>query len=485
MNFHRIILFIVLAVTLFQINPGHSQCGQDYFWASWSNFTGSSATGTLTTNSQTVNVTMTANYAFDFTNNIYNYAAFNGFSGNLPPNSRVPKTTWAVGAGGETTMCFSETVSNPVLLIASLGRIDTIVTLGFSRSYITIFDGGEMTYFNDNTLIGREGYAIIVFPGEFDCITIYSTTPEWYTNITWGLNTPLFEIDLTGEPTACDSTTISASGGSTYNWNGGSDPDSAVNTFTESGVYFITVTDDNDCTVVSSVTIDIFLDESVTIEASICEGEVYIFNNQALTQAGQYEAMIQTIHGCDSTITLNLEVNPVQNNTIQIQICEGESYLFDGQNLSTSGEYEAIFQNSKGCDSTVNLNLIVYPKNQTNIQHQMCEGEFYTFAGQQLSSPGIYEQTLQDTNSCDSTISLTLTVTSILETNIQQNICDGESYQFGDIIINEEGEYRDTLISSGGCDSIITLSPKCRKLKSMQLMLTFVRENSMNLAVIY
>lgn len=406
MNFHRIQLLTVLVFTSFLINIGYSQCGHNYYWASWFNFTGSSATGTINTNSQTFNVTMTANYPFDFTNNIYNYGAFNGFSGNLPPNTRVPKTTWSVGSGGQTTMCFSETVSNPVLLIASLGRLDTIVTLTFSRSYVTIFDGGDMTYANDSTIIGQEGYAIIMFPGDFDCITIFSTTPEWYTNITWGLNTPLFEIDLNGNPLACDSTTITASGGSIYNWSGGLNPNSSSNTFVQSGVYFITVTDMVGCTVVSSVTIDIFQD---------------------------------------------------QHSSIQESICEGESYLFNGQNLKVSGTYTANFQSIQGCDSTVNLNLVVYPISQTVIQHQMCEGDSYSFAGLQLNNSGNYRDSLTNIYGCDSIITLILTVTTSLESILQQNICEGESFQFGGIIITVEGEYKDTITSSGGCDSIVTL----------------------------
>jgi hypothetical protein len=90
-----------------------AQCNQDYFWAVWSNFTGNSATGTITTNNGPIEVTMTANYNFDSTPGIFNYPAFSGFGGNAPPNATVPRTTWAAGQGGETTMCFSETVTNP------------------------------------------------------------------------------------------------------------------------------------------------------------------------------------------------------------------------------------------------------------------------------------------------------------------------------------------------------------------------------------
>ena len=235
---------------------GLSQCDQNYDWAVWSAFTGNSALGTITQASQTISVEMTANYSFNSTPGIFNYGAFNGFS-SVVPNTTVPRTTWAAGVGGVTTMCFSEVVSNPILLLASLGSGGIHVTLELSLPYQVIYDGGGMNYLSDTSIYGAEGYAILLFPGDFECITIYSSTPEFYTNITWGLNPPLFDVELTGDLIGCDSTTIMASGGNTYAWSGGVFPDSSSNTFLETGSYFLTVTDDIGCEVVTSVDIQL------------------------------------------------------------------------------------------------------------------------------------------------------------------------------------------------------------------------------------
>jgi gliding motility-associated-like protein len=459
MILHRIKFLIPIVVFLScNINIGYSQCSQDYFWAVWNNFTGNSATGTITTNNQTVDVTMTANYTFDFTNYIFNYAAFNGFSGNLPPDATVPRTTWAAGQGGETTMCFSETVQNPVLLLSSVGNPGLPVTLQFSQSYVVIYDGGGMTFPNNTTIIGQEGYAIIVFPGEFDCVTIFSSTPEFWTNITWGLNTPLFEIELTGEPMACDSTTITASGGTTYNWSGGLNPNSASNTFIESGVYFITVTDDIGCTVISSVTIDIFLAEFESLQESICEGETYLFHGQSLYLAGQYETVLQTIHGCDSTITLNLEVNPVQNEFYQIQICENEFYEFNGEMLNETGNYIAELQNQSGCDSTVNLLLEVYPNTDETYDVVICEGDFYEFDGMDLTETGQYSSFGQNQWGCDSLVILNLEVYPNSEIISNLQICEGDSVEFNGIYLKQAGAYTTQFTNQWGCDSTVVLN---------------------------
>ena len=109
-----------MTLGLFCVVESKAQCEQQYDWAVWTNFTGNSATGTITQGSENISIEMTANYSFTSTPGIFNYAAFNNFP-SVIPNTTVPRITWGAGAGGETTICFSEVVSNPVLLLSSLG----------------------------------------------------------------------------------------------------------------------------------------------------------------------------------------------------------------------------------------------------------------------------------------------------------------------------------------------------------------------------
>jgi gliding motility-associated-like protein len=202
---------------------------------------------------------MTANYSFTSTPGIFNYAAFNNFP-SVIPNTTVPRITWGSGVGGETTICFSEVVSNPVLLLSSLGSPGLTVELELSVPYEVVYDGGGMNYLSDTSFEGNEGYVVLLFPGDFDCVTIFSTTPENYTNLSWGLNPPLFPISLEGDGIGCDSTTIDATGGNTYEWSGGLYPNDSSNTFLEAGTYFLTITNDLGCEVFTSVDIELDID---------------------------------------------------------------------------------------------------------------------------------------------------------------------------------------------------------------------------------
>lgn len=453
----RLVILIIALNCMFGGTVLYAQCNQNYTWATWTNFSGFSASGTVMLNGQPIGVTMTANYTFDSTPNIFNYPAFNGFGGPLPPNATVPRTTWSAGQGGETEMCFSETVSNPALLLSSVGNPGLAVTLTFSHPYIVIYDGGGMTYPNNTTIIGQEGYAIIVFPGDFDCVTIYSDTPEFYTNITWGLNPPLFEVEIEGDTIGCGSVTLTATGGVNYEWSGGENPNSGTNTFMETGTYFVTVTDNDGCTVVTSVNVEVYPSGASESEASICEGEGYNFFGQYLTQSGQYIEIIQNAYGCDSTITLTLEVNPNTSEELYEDICQGDVYFFNGNAYDKTGSYTALLENIYGCDSLATLHLLVHNLDYTELNAEICEGEVFEFDGFQLATSGTYFAYLLNVHNCDSTVQLNLIVNEASFTPVSAAICAGESYFFNGQMLTAAGNYTAVYQSFLGCDSTVLL----------------------------
>ena len=418
--------------------PLLAQCNQAYSWTVWTQFTPNTATGNITVGPNTYQVSMTANYNFGSTGGIFNYGAFNGFPG-AAPNTTVPRTTWAAGPGGVTTMCFSETVHNPVLLLASIGNTGQHVTLGLSRSFVPIYNGGGVTFLSDTTLIGYEGYTILLFPGAFDCITIYSSTPEFYTNLTWGLNPPLFEVDISGDATTCGSATLTASGGQAYQWSGGLQPDQATNTFTTSGTYFLTVTDEYGCQVVTSQDVDLNAGLVETNESiSICQGNNY----EGYTSTGIYTDTIPLAGSCDSVRTLYLTVLPPDTSTLVHNLCQGG--IYEGYNQA--GIYQDLFTNSRGCDSLRILDLRIIPADTTLTEQQICAGESY----EGYSQSGIYYDLFTDSRGCDSVRMLQLLVLLTDTILTEQQICAGESYEG----YTQTGIFYDVFTDSQGCDSV-------------------------------
>ena len=103
------------------------------------------------------------------------------------------------------------------------------------------------------------------------------------------------------------------------------------------------------------------------------------------------------------------------------------------------------------------VNYILAP--ETIIADTICEGASYTsvdFNGK--SKPGVYRHKMQSALSCDSIVTLYLSVTPTLRAEDQIiALCPGETYTWNSKEYNRAGIYRDTTISSLGCDSIQTL----------------------------
>lgn len=89
-----------------------------------------------------------------------------------------------------------------------------------------------------------------------------------------------------------------------------------------------------------------------TVDVAICEGDVYRFFGQELSEAGEY------VHAdvCHYT-TLHLQVNPVYDTQLYDSYQQGDYYSFDGVGCYRPGVYERRYVTVEGCDSTVTLYL--------------------------------------------------------------------------------------------------------------------------------
>ena len=115
------------------------------------------------------------------------------------------------------------------------------------------------------------------------------------------------------------------------------------------------------CPSTDSVLVTVHPDIQNEINISICENETYLFAGQNISLPGVYTNLLQTQYGCDSIVTLNLDVNTIYFDTLNVAICQNESYTLGTQNLTSNGLYTEIFQSISGCDSSVSINLTVNP----------------------------------------------------------------------------------------------------------------------------
>ena len=84
-------------------------------------------------------------------------------------------------------------------------------------------------------------------------------------------------------------------------------------------------------------------------------------------QPGDYFDTLQNTQGGDSVNIIKLEHYQTYHPVDTVEICEGETYLFNGQLLDSSGVYSATFQSMHGCDSIIYLALLVIPSPLLNV----------------------------------------------------------------------------------------------------------------------
>ena len=234
-------------------------------------------------------------------------------------------------------------------------------------------------------------------------------------------------------------------------WNG--------KTFTEAGTKTATLQTVNGCDSTVTMTLHVFPTYNVPVTATVCQGESYSFFGQTLTAGGTYTHTLQTVNGCDSIVTLTLTVNPTYAVTDTRTVCPSELPLaWNGKTFTEAGTQTATLQTANGCDSTVTMTLHVNPAYNVPVTAAICQGDSYSFFGQTLTTGGIYTHTLQTVNGCDSVITLTLTVNPTYLITEERTVCSaGLPYLWNGVVFTGPGTKFASLHTATGCDSVVTM----------------------------
>lgn len=189
---------------------------------------------------------------------------------------------------------------------------------------------------------------------------------------------------------------------------------------------------------------------------SICPGSSRLFDGRTLTQAGTY---YDTIPGtlCDSIVALTLHIATVPYDSVSRTICTGQSVTVGTHTYNTTGIYRDTLTTANGCDSIHVLNLTSVAFLRDSVARTICTGQTLTIGGGTYTNAGIYRDTLTTSGGCDSIFILNLTAATYKYDSIVQFICYGKTASAGGHTYTTTGIYRDTIATSG-CDSIHVLN---------------------------
>lgn len=262
-----------------------------------------------------------------------------------------------------------------------------------------------------------------------------------------------------------------------YSWNTGSSQSAiSVNT---SGFYSLTASVQHNglnlCS--SSDTIEVtFLDNSFTeITDVICDNIDYQENGFSipaillLNHQWYYDTLtFSNSVGCDSIVSLKLEVFPKKSTEIHENACM--DYYWEGETYNSSGTYHKTYSSAQGCDSVVTLILEIGEPTINEVIEEVCGR--YIWAGDTITESGYYENLFTSSHNCDSLVKLELTIIDtflrVYSTNpdfclTQETTLTTESQNFDSFLWNT-GESTPTIeVSSSGKYSVTASNDICQK----------------------
>jgi gliding motility-associated-like protein len=255
-----------------------------------------------------------------------------------------------------------------------------------------------------------------------------------------------------------------------YTWNLVADNSPSIHNLPPD-TYSLQLTDglgcmaENDYTLFAADTV--FTSEQLTE----CEGTPITYQGQLYDTDTTFCITNTSIAGCDSIHCVSLIFQDTFYQSENYLLCAGESLNWQGLTFTQDTSVCMVYTNSAGCDSTYCLELNFISR-ISNMQAQICEGESYDFNGQMLFTAGIYQDTIIDGGLCDSIVMLELGFYPEPSVSIQADgsLCQGETvtlsgqgsgqYEWStgasssSILVENAGTYYLMLTDANGCTAV-------------------------------
>ena len=303
---------------------------------------------------------------------------------------------------------------------------------------------------------------------------------------------PLPAINAGADQTICAgaSTTLSASGGTTYTWNPGGNTGGTITVSPTTGTTYVVIgTDANGCSISDTIRVSVTALPRIAAGAdvAICAGNAATLNasggNSYVWYPGgftgptisvdpsvstSYTVVGTDAFGCTNSDTVDVAVNslPVATISPDVDICQGGSATLTAGGGSTytwtptgsttgtitvnpgsSTTYNVQVSDGNGCSTTASVNVNVHSLPPVNLQSSfLCAGSvttldagpgsvsyYWTPTGDttrtlSVSTGGTYAVTLTDAWGCTTTASATINVGSSITINLGNvSFCQGDS----------------------------------------------------------
>ena len=243
----------------------------------------------------------------------------------------------------------------------------TVYNSSSSEIYDTIVENQASTWQYNGVPLGNDTTLVVTLTNHEGCDSVVTYHLYVWQNVYNSLDTTLCDNQL-----------------ATFSWNGMAVADTLVATLV------------GNHGVDSVVTLYVHVNPTYQTELydTICDNYPMTFAGQTLATTGEYNHSFQSLQGCDSTVMLHLTVYPTYSQHHYFTIYVGDTVDFEGTQYIQPGDYPIMHQTIHGCDSLVTLHIEGRNLHFITRTDSLCDGDTFYFVTQRLTEAGTYYDTI-------------------------------------------------------------------------------------------
>ena len=294
-------------------------------------------------------------------------------------------------------------------------------------------------------------------------------------------------IDYPSVNTICAGDTLklaAVSDASSYTWSPttnlfSASGNSALVSSSASGAYAVTVATAFGCTATDTFNIVVNSKPTITVNASpndtLCANTALtlsgsgastyswtggITNNTIFTPtgSGSYTVTGVDANGCSNTTVQNIVVKSISINSISATACNTYTSPSSNYTWTTSGTYQDTLINTNGCDSVLTIALTINNSTSNFISATACNTYTSPSTNYTWTTSGTYQDTLTNASGCDSVLTIALTINNSTSNSISATACNTYTSPSSNYTWTTSGTYQDTLTNANGCDSVLAIA---------------------------
>ena len=210
-----------------------------------------------------------------------------------------------------------------------------------------------------------------------------------------------------------------------------------------------------------------------TVSLNICQGDTLIYNGMMLVETGVYVDSMQSTNGCDSIIRVSVSSFESFIDTTSYTLCPNDSILIEGVWLSEAGQYDYRYSSIAGCDSILSYQISAADSYTIVDSITLCEGDSIWYQGTWLGVADTYDFSYQSIVGCDSSYQLVLELSDRYEETRSLVLCEGDSILIAGSFVTTAGTYPELIQGGPGCDSLLTYQVAIEQVEVTSLVDSF------------